>query len=401
MSFTNQISEFITIYPGSLTTSLELLTQGVAWLDPVVIEPAATRGSAPALTSSPAGVRMAWSGQTGGRGAVFYTYQTASGNDFVWSDPVNVSSGAQADAVHPQIASAQDGSVVVVWEENGAVVSSRCQEAACSAPAVLSEQVAACTQDAQAARAWPAVAINSSGQVMVAWSAGAGQVEYGLWNTAGDTAPAQSGCLQFDSSAALQPRLAAGASARWRLAASSGPDEPAQPVFSLEFQDGAWGQPQNLGAGSGVELYAAQDGSFQLAWCSPDQQLIYQVPGGSSQTAAQSGCSGRPALVEDAAGQVHLLYTASTLADNFGNERSVAHLVEITRLEQGWSQPVLISGFVPPNQPAAAADPLGKLYLAADEVLLDNAQVKVHRPTGLRLRRRDFAAARPGDAGCD
>ncbi len=262
-SFLNSGADFLTIYPGSLTTSLGSPTQGIHWQasHQISSDLLTNDGTALGLSAGPQGLVVTWSNSTG---EILLASQKSGAEALtVWSGPVDVSKSPQTASLHSQAALGADGSAYVVWSESGEIWYNRCQGNACGDPVKLTGDDDVCSEGSTPAQNdWPVIALDQGGTLMVAWQAGESTTGYAVWTAADGPEARVSGCLQ-SGLASARPRLAAGVPGEYWMALSGLTDSPG-PISLFNFRQGKWDPPQTLGEGSNAEVYADQSGTGGL-----------------------------------------------------------------------------------------------------------------------------------------
>ncbi|MFO7682276.1 MAG: phospholipase D-like domain-containing protein, partial [Chloroflexota bacterium] len=277
-----------------------------------------------------------------------------------WPDaPVNVSNTPQNTSHQPQAAVTEDGAAYIVWAEAGRILVSRCAGGVCSPPYDVAALTPACNAGAHER---PAIVINDAGSVMAAWSAGQNAIAYAVWQDGQDPANGRSGCLTFPDLPNPQAQLAATPEG-FALVVAAAPDSPTGPISWASFGPEGWSKPQVVGQGGAAAVHTAADGRWHSAWCSAEGNLVVLAEGESAATLVASGCAARPALVEDAAERLHVLYAAGQLDNNFGRPQAMSALLEVIRQEDQWTEPALVARTETPVVPVAGRDSDGALHL--------------------------------------
>src|SRR4030042_3305910 len=160
VSLINHLAKFMTIYQGSVTTSLSSETEGVHWRVSRMVSSdlLSPDGTAIGLAAGPQDLVIAWSNASGD---ILHAFQL-SGEDelIIWSDPINVSNSPLAKSLHPQVALGSDGSTHVVWSENGEIWYNRCQNNSCENPVSLTRGNQTCTSGSTHSQSdWPAISL--------------------------------------------------------------------------------------------------------------------------------------------------------------------------------------------------------------------------------------------------
>jgi hypothetical protein len=362
-SFLNTGANFLTIYPGSLTTSLSSPTQGIHWQESqkVSSDISSSDETIIGLAVSSKEFVTSWSNSAG---EILLAFQQSGAEDLtVLIGPVDVSKSPQAESLHSQAALGEDGLAHVVWVENGEIWYNRCQGNECGDPVRLTGDEQACPEGSSPAQNdWPVVALDQGGTLMAAWQAGESAAGYAVWTAADGPAARVSGCLSTGLAKA-RPRLASGAAGEYWMILSGAKDSSG-PVSLVNFNQGQWGAPQTLGEGSAAEVFIDQSGSWQAAWCGTNSELKSLAVGGSVETLSPASCQSRPSIFEDASGRLHLVFAATQWQDNFGSTRSGNALVETSRQSETWSEPALIAPFSAGSQQEAAGYSSDEVHLA-------------------------------------
>ncbi len=362
-SFINRGTDFVTIYPGSVTTNLTNPTQGVHWQESHVISAdlANQEGTTLGLAAGSQIMAATWSNGVGE--IVLAFQQSAAGGSTIWNGPITVSKSPQEISQHPQVVLGSDGVSNVIWSENGEIWYNRCQNSACGEPISLTKGKQACVPDSMTAQNdWPAVALNNDGTLMAAWHAGTGSAGYATWDIAKEANTGFQGCLSTGL-AHTKPRLAAGRSGEYWLALSDALDSPGN-VSLVKFSQGKWEPPQNVGDGGSAEVFTNANGDLFSAWCGANNELAYQAGSGPLEVVSATSCRNRPSIFEDQNSYIHLVYATDQWQDNYGSPRNGDALMETMRLPEGWSAPSIVGPFVSGAQQEAAGTQGGDTQLA-------------------------------------
>jgi len=374
------IFAFVGLHPPSTSPIIASEAIGTAWLEPRPV-PAITDsgGDAPDLAASPDG-RLALVWLQGGTNSDLMLTE-ASLDDLglpVWAATSSVLSTPGVYADSPRVVSDSDGNWFVVWVENdptgqesARIMGARCAGGECAPPVNLSAASPDCAADV-GALSMPALAIDKEDGLMVVWQTENGPMMYTSWPA--DAAPAQPGCLPFTGEA---PQLASVDSGQFVLAFQSETDV----VFAL-YRAGDW-VPQPLWRQPGHDPVVFYDGGdrFHTAWCGNDGRLNYWASKSyniaSPETIDFPACSGRPALARDGNGQLHLLWYADQVADNFGAVNDGSFLYDSIRGENGWQSPVIVARPQSAVTPAVTASSDQALHMAwadADRLVWQSTQ---------------------------
>ncbi len=362
-----QIIDFVTIQPGSLSVQLPIHTLGVHWDEPrrvslVLDGPAAGY----ALASGASSQALVWAAQEPGYQEVFLAWITGSlepgGTDVA---QINISN-SPTDSSYPQIVLDGTGIAHVVWSESSEagsqILYARCDLQGCSAPEALSNAAELECLQGVSEHVFPAIAIDRQDQLLVTWEAD-GNLPFVDWPAAESPPDSPAGCVpgvNVQEEGPLLVDLAGGEAGEYSLAYSA-----SGMVFSQAFSGGAWdASPQMLGDGTAVDVYADQGGAFQYAWCAPDRLVNYLAQGSPVERLAFPPCITRPALVQGASGQMHLLWYSDQVQTIFGKINPGQFLYESLRTPEGWSEAATVAQTAIASQPVLAAQPGGALYMA-------------------------------------
>ena len=340
-SFIRTATDFVTIYPGSITTNLSNPTQGVHWIESQLIsnDIAPQDGTTVGLAVGPQIMATTWSN---GSGEILLTFQryTTEGSK-TWSGPINVSKNPQAISKHPQVVLGKDDEAYVIWSENGDIRYNRCQNSSCGEPITLTKGGQACAMVTTTAQNdWPALALAEDGTLMAAWQAGAGAVGYATWASAKNADTGLQGCLSTELASA-KPRLTAGKSGEIWLVLSGGQDSPGS-ISLVRFSEGKWDAQQSIGEGSSAEVFTTQNSDLVTAWCGVNNELSYLPGSGPLEVVPSTVCRNRPSIFEDQNDLIHLVYASDQWTDIYGKMRTGSVLMETIRLPDGWSEPSLV-----------------------------------------------------------
>jgi phosphatidylserine/phosphatidylglycerophosphate/cardiolipin synthase-like enzyme len=374
-SFIRSATDFVTMYPGSTTTNLTNPTQGIHWLDSLMIsnDISSQEGTTLGLAVEPQVMAGTWSN---GSGEILLAFQqTAVEGSIIWNAPIAVSKNSQGIAQHPQVALGNDGIAYVVWSGDGEIWFNRCQNSSCGEPINLTTGEKACTIDSSTAKNdWPAITLSEDGTLMAAWQADTGAAGYATWASANDTDTRVQGCLSTGLAEA-RPRLATNTPGEFWLVLSGRQDSP-ENVSLVEFSQGKWNAPQIIGQGSSAEVFTSQNGVVDAAWCGVNNELAFLHVSGPLEVVPSAICRNRPSIIEDQIGQTHLLYVSDQWVDNYGTTRTGDVFMETTRLTEGWSDPSLIRPISSDVQQEVAGTSGGEIQLAWIDKLDGNLALK-------------------------
>jgi len=374
-SFIRTATDFVTIYPGSVTTNLSNPTQGVHWLESHLISNDITSqdGATVGLAVGPQIMAATW---PNGSGEILLAFQqsTVEGS-MIWNGPINVSKNSQEKSQHPQVVLGNDGEAYVIWSENGEIWFNRCQNSSCGEPISLAADGQACaTASTTAQNDWPAFALAEDGTLMAAWQAGTGATGYATWASANNADTGLQGCLSTEL-ATTKPRLAAGKPGEFWLVMSGGQDSPGN-ISLVKFSQGEWDAPQKVGEGSSAEVFTNQNGDLQTAWCGVNNELSYLSTSIPLELVDSASCQNRPSIFEDPNGHTHLLYASDQWTDIYGTIRTGAALMETIRLPEGWTEPSIVRPLYSDVQQEAAGTQGGEIQLAWIDALDGNVALQ-------------------------
>lgn len=353
-SFIKQAADFVTVYPGSVTTNLSAVTEGVHWNEAHDIRTNVDEqfGTIVGLAAGNQNLAIA---SVSSSGEILLTLQQPQKNGTVISvSTTSVSKSLKAGSIHPQVALAPDGTAYVVWSNNGEIWLNQCSGSACGDPISLTEGEQGCfSGTAQAVNDFPVIALNTDGSVMVAWQSGENNVGYTSWKIDAGQINRLTGCLSSEQSSAI-PRLAPGNTGEYWLVLSRIIGSPG-PVSLVSYHQGQWDSPQTIGQGTSAELYAGQSGALHAAWCGINNVLEYLSIGGLVEQINGGVCLNRPSIFEDYKDRLHLVYASDQWTDNFGTVRNGNALMETIRLYTGWSAPAIVEPITADTQQEAAS----------------------------------------------
>lgn len=339
-SFINRGTDFVTKYPGSVTTNLKNLTQGVHWQESQVIssDVSSQDGTTLGLAAGPQIMAATWS--NGSRQIMLASQLSTAEGSMAWSGPVVVSINQRGTSKNPQLVLGKDGEAYVVWSENGEILYNRCQNGKCGVSVNLTKGGQACLVDSTSQNDWPVIAFATNGTLMAAWQAGKGAVGYTTRESANQPGSRTQGCLSTGSTL-TKPRLTVGKSGEYWLVLSGAPDSPGT-ISLIQFSQGKWNAPQTIGEGSSAEVFTSSNGDLDSAWCGESNKLSYLSGNGPLEVVPATVCMNRPSIFEDQYGNIHLLYASDQWTDNYGTTRTGAALMETIRLPEGWSEPSIV-----------------------------------------------------------
>lgn len=366
-SFIKQVADFVTVYPGSVTTNLPAVTEGVHWSLPhgVSTDISSSPGSIVGLAVGSQQITLTWPSSTD---EILLASQHPGQNANLWSSPISVSKSLAGSSVHPQVALSPDGTAYVVWSDNGEVWYNQCQAASCGDPVSLSQGEGVCSQStSQPQDDFPVIALNHDGTTLVAWQSTGGNVGYASWQISAGPGARTSGCLSSSLTSAT-PRLAAGSAREYWLILSADPGS-AGDITRMNYRQASWSASQKVGQGTSAELYSDPSGAVHAAWCGTNNELVYLSPDGVVQQVKGAVCSRRPSIFEDYMGLIHLVFPSDQWTDNFGGIRTGNALMETILLYSGWSQPSLVGPLTAGVQPEAASFTGGDAQLVWADVI--------------------------------
>jgi phosphatidylserine/phosphatidylglycerophosphate/cardiolipin synthase-like enzyme/MFS family permease len=342
VSLINHLANFVTIYPGNVTTSLNSKTKGVHWQASQKLSsdlPLADRTTI-GLAAGPQGIAAAWSNISG---EILLAYQQSDADGITkWSSPINVSMSSLAESIHPQVAIGSDGDTHIVWSENNEIWYNHCQSNKCEIPAILTRASLACAPGSSFAQnEWPAIALTRENKIMIVWHAGEGSIGYATWEAKNDLEDREAGCIASGITS-VSPRLATSQSGNFWMVLSGPSDSPGM-ISLVNFHQGSWGDPEVVGVGSNAEVFTSENGTLHTAWCGFNKEMNYLAAGKSKEVIDLTPCQNRPSLFEDINGRIHLVYATNQWEDNHGTRRSGNSLMETIRDSEEWSVPAIVA----------------------------------------------------------
>jgi phosphatidylserine/phosphatidylglycerophosphate/cardiolipin synthase-like enzyme len=117
-----------------------------------------------------------------------------------------------------------------------------------------------------------------------------------------------------------------------------------QTVIPIGAQGTHWSAPVRLEDGSQLTLSASLEETPLTAWCSEDGQVMVQEGAGSPERIPFPTCDGRPALVQDSNGNLHLLWHSTDVEKATGY---IAHdqslIYESVRQDGEWGEAAIVA----------------------------------------------------------
>ena len=372
-----QLYGFVTVKEGSLSSQIVLPTTGVNWSEAELLS-----RSSPASDES---IALA-GGHAGQVAGVWVSASTARGDIILsegaldsvshtvdWGTELNVSDTPSFESSQPAITATPDGTWLVVWREApdpenpdnpSEILYRECQANICSEATKLSgEQPPECANQGYQNQA-PVITVDEQGTRMVVWINEYDNLIYTTWSAGAPPPEEPTGCiLALEASEPLS--LAAGSTEQFELA-FSGP--VSGQVLRSSFSSGAWQSiAQPVGDGSAPVLVQDLTDSVHLAWCSPQQALIYRPPGGEQIRIDQPACQGSPTLAVDDHNRIHVIWYTDQLDQKAGQPVEGSFLVESILIDGVFSPPAIAARPAQTIQPEAANDRGGNIYLAWNE----------------------------------
>ncbi len=356
---------FAGMHPPSTASIIASESVGVAWGEPKLVGEGAAAFSPGFVAGPNKRLALVWTRHDSTCSKIMLSLSTMDNLAHpTWEAPVVISS-PDGYAQHPQIAVDSHGILHVVWEEattsdliHTHIMYSRCTGATCTEPTDLTAQPASCTSDT-GSPSLPVVAVDAFGRVMVAWQTLGGDMQYASWLS--DGAPSNTPkCLPFSGS---KPQLAAVAQGQFILAFES-----AGEVIFILYREGAW-FPRPLWSRPGSNPIIFYDGGdrFHAAWCGEDGRVNYWVSKsdniGSPEVLNFPHCSGRPSLVRDGVGRLHLLWSAAEIVNNFGVINPGNFIYDSVRGDREWHTASVAAATRTLVAPSAVAGPDGAMFM--------------------------------------
>ena len=335
-SFINRATDFVTKYPGSVTTNLTNPTQGIHWQEPHVISTDIATQDGTTLGMAVRSKILAATWSNGAGEIVLALKQSLEGSSAIWSGPIIVSNNPQKTALHPQVVLGIDGEANVIWSENGEIWYNTCQNSTCGESISITAGEQVCANDSKTGQNdWPAIAQAPDGTLMAAWQAGEGAAGYATWDSKNTPETRVQGCLTTNQVSA-KPRLTSGNAGEFWLVLSGEQDFPGAISLSSYYQ-GKWNAPQAIGEGSTAEVFTNQNGDLEAAWCGKNNEISYLFGTSPVEVVSSTKCRNRPSIFEDQNGMTHLVYATDEWQDNYGTTRNGDALMETIRLPEGWT----------------------------------------------------------------
>jgi hypothetical protein len=366
---------FAKIVPASSAKIIAPKTIGVAW-SRITNIPGSKQFSSPVIdmaTNADGELALVWSKSAGEITDITMSLQK-EGNTRRddWDSSLNVSDDP-AISVHPSVAADADGNWHIVWAEadagdevNMQIMYAICKNENCTEPVSLSQNLPDCKSDAQG-QDFPVIAINNTGQVMTVWQTGDSSLLFATWQTPNTSSPTNTGCIPT-AGLAQNPRLVSNSNGEFLLAFDSLQNEKSSEVSWLQYTEAGWSStPLMSDGGHDPELYDDKTGKVHTAWCGDDDHLHYvslSTEQNTQEIVDFPKCEGRPAIAEDGYGRLHLIWQADEIKNNLGIVSNGDFLYESIRLDEGWSEPVIVAENDKFLFPVATVDKADMLYLA-------------------------------------
>jgi phosphatidylserine/phosphatidylglycerophosphate/cardiolipin synthase-like enzyme len=323
LGFLSQFSSFITINPADLPAQLVTHTAGVR----------------------------------------FSLSQTLSGIDLSNIDTLN-----QFNA-----AAGPENDLHIVWANNqadtGGITYTDCRNGVCEKPVEMAgPQDSSCQIGDNDQAAYPAIAINSDGQVMAAWQLNPNTVAYSVWRLGEAPSSAAAGCIP-----GLKGPLAPGlsitspAAGQFSLATSTRDGS----IFVFQYLSQGWSpSPSFTAQGSQPVIASGSPGGLHIAYCDPSGKVTYQTQGTSPERLPGT-CLSEPALAIDGNNEPHIAWYTNQLVDVNGKNRPESAIVESIRGEGGWSDPAVAALTEINSSPVMSSDKTGNIFLVYPDIAGD------------------------------
>jgi phosphatidylserine/phosphatidylglycerophosphate/cardiolipin synthase-like enzyme len=373
--FVQDAESFLTVRPAATATQLPLETIGVHWSNDLS-QPDSSRvdlSSQPSISAnSKNSVGIVWTQELDSESDVFYAFN-GNDTDYVgWSEAINISNSSSTRSSNPQMVMDSNGQAHIVWEESDSgsdtnqIFYSRCQEADCLPPVLISTSTElACAPGLSGDN--PSISIDASGGLMVAWSAGSGQLLYSTW-PAGELPPQDpAGCIgtaENITGESLQTALTGGSEGVFAIAYTSGDLDESGDIYVQNYKNETWSMPgTQIGVGSAPDVVLDSEDQTHVAWCDESRIANYLYNGDPRENISSPTCIGRPELGLDSDGLPHLVWYSDQVENMNGINSAGKFLIESIRTGSGWSQPAIITLTNGTSQPAMASQPAGALHL--------------------------------------
>jgi phosphatidylserine/phosphatidylglycerophosphate/cardiolipin synthase-like enzyme len=352
-----QLIKFLTIQPGSVSSQLSMETVGVHWEGRVELSDnlaSQSEATHSASANEDGNTAVVWMEENQGAAEIVYSNRNEDGNE--WSPPISVSSNLEFDAIHPEIATDDDGANHIVWSQQADVGSEIvyrvCNGEGCHEPVRLSDLTSStCRGDDDLELSeindWPVIALNGENDLMVMWRNTSGVMIYSTWEYGQSPPTTPSGCISglkisADPIDQFQPRVSGGAAGSFNAVFGAG-ESGFETVYSMEYFGQEWSTPQSLASGRTPDVFTVSSGEVFYTWCDSTERTQIKNPATDLvETIEFPSCNSRPMLAEDENGDLHLVWYSNQVKNN-KNIVSAANIVyESIHTDKGWSDPAIV-----------------------------------------------------------
>lgn len=376
-----QMVKFLTIRPGSVSSSLEMKTFGTQWQGQKVLSRQLSEESSAAFSMSANKIgdsSAVWVETLDGFDEVFLSSREfEADNKSAWTEPLMVSSSLESDSVHPAIFTDDEGVNHIVWTEKTGervdIYYSRCEADLCSEPVLLSElQGVVCegfeNRSLSPINDWPDITMSSNNTLMVMWSNASGTLLYATWGADQNPPAGSTGCVvgpttTSDGIEQYQPRISGNQSGSiFAVFADFIPGS--ETVYSIDYTESGWSSPQSLANGTMPDIFTDTSGVVFYSWCDAGGQVqIKNADTNSIETIPFPPCLSRPIMAEDERGRLHLVWYSDQIRNNMNIVLPSNVVYESIHTDNGWSEPAIVTLTVDKSHPEVAGKGFGELTL--------------------------------------
>ena len=343
-------------------------TIGVHWSDSQVVSSSQTAMKDVDISSLDGSLAVVWEQD----GDVFLsTAEITDQKQMTWSSPINLSGTAETASTSPQAVVDKNERIHIVWSEptsesgsSSMIFYRSCKDGQCT------EAMAMPSDCASQKNITPSITANDT-EVLVIWGKNTDQLSYSVWNLDETPASGSSGCFMSEGGTLSNPRLASRPTGGFALTFE---DESDIYVSNITSPDNTF-EVIYKETGRLPEVLVDAQGDINVAWCGEDGTIYHRKAETQPTVVPGSNCLTRPVVGQDAEGILHLVWYGDHVEQGSGKTIQ-SDLIYDSRLEEnGWSVPVIV-GFSAENaQPVVASGANGVLHLIWDDLALEANQI--------------------------
>ncbi len=361
-----QLNLIFTAHDPGLTPLLASDTVGTHWFATAPAAVGVEPPGQPSLAANGEQVALAWAEQSAEPGTIVIqngVWQEKQ-QGAAWDDPLIIYEGSE-NTIAPGVAlSADGGETHVVWRDGTQVFYRRCRDGLCDILFSLPDAPEAACRSTTAVVGGeaPAIAVNEDNVLQIVYHSADGSLRYAFAEAGDIPTILQTGCIAAEAThAAAQVQVTSGPEGRFVLALSHRP--ASDEIAIVEFDGENWADSaQNLGSGHSPDILIDGAGQVHAAWCDADGGIHYWLAGNSEQ-ATTFPCLSRPEIAIDSEERPHIIWAADVTVNTTGTPRAEPIIYEMVRLQEGWSEPIIVARPDNVTQPALANGD-GALHLA-------------------------------------